>query len=182
MYLVYFSFISLYILAKLARCIINGSIGRSSFWFTRQVRAANKMSTRTDVQVTDFTFPDVEGGSPSTPFFSMGKVRENRESALKLLKITGFRICTEFLLSWRVITQVSPFANVIRHENIVKHIFVYARFDLSHNFEKLERESNFYNKKHTFLNLFTINKSIQNCIDYFFYWSIHLNIKKKIFF
>lgn len=45
------------------------------------------MSTRADVQVTDFTFPDEEGGSPSTPFFSTGKVRENRESALKLLKM-----------------------------------------------------------------------------------------------
>lgn len=50
------------------------------------VKAANKMSTRADVQVTDFTFPE-EGGSPSTPFFSTEKVRENRENALKLLKM-----------------------------------------------------------------------------------------------
>lgn len=46
------------------------------------------MSTRTDVQVTDFTFSDEEGGFLSLfLFFYTGKVRENHENALKVLKM-----------------------------------------------------------------------------------------------
>jgi len=61
--------LSLYILVKLAGiCIINDNIGRLSLWFIQQVKAANKMSTRANVQVTDFTFPNEEGGSLSTLF------------------------------------------------------------------------------------------------------------------
>lgn len=89
------------------------------------------MSTRADVQVTDFTFPDEEGEfSLYSFFFYMGKVRENRESALKVLKVARapdmHRV--SFIVT-RDILQVSPFVNVIRSDRLAYFVYFIASYE-----------------------------------------------------
>lgn len=136
--------------AILLMTVLDGSF----FWFTRQVRSSEQGEHACRHAGDWFHFPREaeEGGSPFTLFFSIpGKVRENRESALKVLKVARApRICIGFLLSWRAIIREFLLWRECQTQMIDSFDFaqrVPAVHFLSQLYETLGRKSNFRSEK-----------------------------------